>query len=144
MQPGNPNSDIFRFYQHRPFFVFAYEGAIDSETLIRILSEDDQSHANDAPALDAVAILDRGFAVNLWDGNGAFTSYDFAAREMSTGWRWFGFSDYTLVWLLFWLHSTMPRFAVRSSPLLPYLFPGTTWTPGPPKMPGPQQKTEPT
>ena len=40
---GKPNSDIRRFYQHRPFFAFAYEGAISSEKLVEILSEEERT-----------------------------------------------------------------------------------------------------
>ena len=128
-----PNSDIPRFYQHRPFFVFSYEGAIGGETLREMLSEDERSREPGAiPVVDAVFILDKGFAVNLWDGNGALSFYSFETQELVTGWYWFGLPEYTLLWLLLWLHGTMPRFAIRSSPLMGYLFPGmTTWTPDP-------------
>ena len=42
---GNPNSDIMRFYQRRPFFVFAYEGTINNDTLMEILSEEERSES---------------------------------------------------------------------------------------------------
>ena len=114
---------LLRFYHHRPFFAFAYEGAIDSETLIEMLSEDERSGEHDVvPSLDAVFILDKGFALNLWDGNGAFRLQS-ETQEMVTGWYWFGDPDRTLLGLLLWLHTTMPRFAIRSSPMLGYLFP---------------------
>lgn len=129
---GNPNSDIVRFYQRRPFFVFAYEGTINNDTLMEMLSEEERSGERGVvPALDAVCVLDKGFAMNLWDGNGAFTGYNPETQEMMTGWQWFDSPDYALLWLLEWLHTTMPRFAIRSSPLLPYLLPGMTWTPSP-------------
>ena len=131
-QRGKPNSDLQRFYQHRPFFAFAYEGAIDNGTLIEILSEEERSRERGAvPALDAVFILDRGFAMNVWDGNGALTFY--SSGEIMTGWHWFGDPDRTLLGLLFWLHGAMPRFMIRSSPLLAYLLPRTIWTPDPPQ-----------
>jgi Domain of unknown function (DUF6602) len=128
---GNPNSDLPRFYQHRPFFAFAYEGAIDIGTLGEMLSKEGYSPERDAvPALDAVFILDKGFAVNFWDANGALAFYSFETQKKITGWQWFGDPDRTLLGLLLWLNSVMPRFAIRSSPLLAYLFPGvTTWTP---------------
>ena len=129
---GKPNSDIARFYQHRPFFVFAYEGAISGQRLVEILSEEQSAAETDAvPSLDAVCILNKGFAVNVWDGNGAFTYYSLETKKMMTSWVWFDSSDYALLWLLQWLHGAMPRFAIRSSPLMAYLLPGTTWTPGP-------------
>lgn len=127
---GNLNSDLVRFYQWRPFFVFAHEGTIKNDTLMEILSEEERSRERGVvPALDAVCVLDKGFAMNLWDGNSAFTIRSPETQELITGWFWFDSPDHALLWLLEWLHTTMPRFAIRSSPLLPYLFPGMTWTP---------------
>jgi hypothetical protein len=45
---GNPNSDLLRFYRRRPFFVFAYEGATDQNTLLEM-----------AASRELVAELDR-------------------------------------------------------------------------------------
>ena len=75
------------------------------------------------PALDAVCVLNKGFAMNLWDVNGSFSAYSPETQKMITGWQWFDSPEYALLWLLEWLHATMPRFAIRSSPLLPYLLP---------------------
>jgi hypothetical protein len=125
-QRGNPNSDLLRFYRRRPFFVFAYEGAIDENTLLGIAASRDQP--NEPPPIDAIFILDKGFALNYWDGNGALGYLDLTTNKIAQGWRWSAEPSLTLVWLLLWLNSVMPRFAVRSSPLLAYLIPGTTWT----------------
>jgi hypothetical protein len=123
---GNPNSDILRFYRRRPFFIFAYEGAIDQNTLLEVAASRDRP--NVPPPIDAIFILDKGFALNYWDGNGALGYMDLATGQIARGWRWWAEPSFTLVWLLLWLNSVMPRFAVRSSPLLAYLLPGTTWT----------------
>jgi hypothetical protein len=123
---GNPNSDILRFYRRRPFFVFAYEGAIDQNTLLEVAAS--RERPDEPPPIDAIFILDKGFALNYWDGNGSLGYLDLATRQIARGWRWWAEPSFTLVWLLMWLNSVMPRFAVRSSPLLAYLLPGTTWT----------------
>jgi hypothetical protein len=139
-QRGNPNSDLLRFYRRRPFFVFAYEGAIDENTLVEVAASRDQAHQ--PPPIDAIFVLDKGFALNYWDGNGALGYLDLTTGQVARGWRWLAEPSFTLVWLLMWLNSVMPRFAVRSSPLLAYLLPGTTWTEAKPNTTA--TETEPT
>ncbi|GIJ51645.1 hypothetical protein Val02_85310 [Virgisporangium aliadipatigenens] len=123
---GVPNSDITRFYRRRPFFVFAYEGVMAPRTLLEGLAGGEQD--GEVPPIDAVFILDRGFALNLWDGNGSFSYLDTVSNEMKTGWIFGSRPELSLPWLLFWLHGAMPQFSVRSSPMLPYLLPGIQWT----------------
>lgn len=132
-QRGNPNSDLLRFYRRRPFFVFAYEGAIDQDTLLEVAASTERP--NEPPPIDAIFILDKGFALNYWDGNGALGYLDLTTGQVARGWSWWAEPSFTLVWLLMWLNSVMPRFAVRSSPLLAYLLPGTTWTEAKPSAP---------
>ena len=58
-----------------------------------MLSEDERSREHDVvPSLDAVFILDKGFALNLWDGNSAFR-FQSETHEVVTGWYWFGDPD---------------------------------------------------
>jgi hypothetical protein len=123
---GNPNSDLLRFYRRRPFFVFAYRGAIDNNTLLEVATSTERP--GEPPPIDAIFVLDKGFAINFWDGNGALTYLELNTGQMAKGWRWWDEPSYSLVWLLMWLRSVMPRFSLRSSPLLAYLLPGTTWT----------------
>jgi hypothetical protein len=129
---GNPNSDLLRFYRRRPFFVFAYEGAIDEKTLLEVAASRDQAHQ--PPPIDAVFVLDKGFALNFWDGNGALDFKDLTTGESIRGWRWWAEPSFTLVWLLMWLNAVMPRFAMRSAPIIAYLLPGTTWTEAKPNI----------
>jgi hypothetical protein len=129
---GNPNSDIVRFYRHRPFFVFAYEGAISEDTLLEVAVS--RERPGEPPPIDAIFVLDKGFALNFWDGNGALGYLDLTTRQITHGWKWWNEPSFTLVWLLMWLNSVMPRFAMRSSPLLAYLLPGTTWTEAKPSV----------
>jgi hypothetical protein len=125
-QRGNQNSDLLRFYRRRPYFVFAYKGAIESKTLLEVAVSGERP--GEPPPIDAIFVLDEGFALNFWDGNGALTYFDLNTREWARGWRWWSEPPFTLVWLLFWLNSVMPRFSMRSPPMLAYLLPGTTWS----------------
>ncbi len=127
---GIPNSDILRFYHRRPFFVFAYEGTVDQNVLHATLSAAEQE--GQPPPIDAVFVLGEGFALNLWDGNGALSYKNTASGDMARGWIGATQPEMALVWLLFWLNSVMPRFAMRSSPMMAYLLPGTSWTPSVP------------
>ncbi len=62
-----------------------------------MLLEDERSgEHNLVPSLDAVFILDKGFALNLWDGNGAFRLQSAETRKVVTGWDWSGDPDRTL------------------------------------------------
>jgi hypothetical protein len=116
---GQPNSDLVRFYRHRPYFLFAYESEIAEETFTDALDEAAKPDA--LPPLDAVFILSRGFGFNVWDGQGGL-GYQRSDGEVITGWVWTPDAP-VLPALLLWLHSVMPRFSVRSSPLLAYLWP---------------------
>jgi Domain of unknown function (DUF6602) len=116
---GKPNSDLVRFYRHRPFFLFAYESVIADETLTRQLGE--AGKPDSLPPLDAVFILSRSFALNVWDGEGAFV-FQKLDGQITTGWVWESDTAKALPMLVFWLNAVMPRFSVRSSPLLPYMF----------------------
>jgi hypothetical protein len=118
---GQPNSDLVRFYRHRPYFLFAYETEVADETLTRQL--DDAAEANSLPPLDAVFILSRGLTVNLWDGQGSL-GFQTLDGQIITNWLpWEADPAKVLPTLLLWLHGVMPRFVGRSSPLVAYMFP---------------------
>ncbi|WP_328708540.1 DUF6602 domain-containing protein [Microbispora hainanensis] len=129
------NSDIIRYYVKRPYFIFAYSSSVRKETLLRTLAKSEAE--GEVPPIDAVFILDKGAAVNLWDGNGAFGLFDGDTGESKGGWMWMDDPAFALTWLLFWLNTSMPRFAIRSSPLMAYLLPGTRWLPHPADGAGP-------
>jgi hypothetical protein len=130
LENGVPNSDLVRFYFRRPFFVFAYESVVADQRLLDILQASNQE--DEVPPIDALVILDRGFAWNLWDGNGQFKIRLPASEENLKGWFTIWDPEYSLTFLLLWLHASMPRFAMRTSPMLNYLLPNTTFTPNPP------------
>jgi hypothetical protein len=117
---GEPNSDLIRFYRHRPYFLFAYETDVADETLTRHL--DEMEEPTSLPPLDAVFILSRGVALNLWDAQGGFGVQTLEGHVV-TGWLWEPDPAKVLPTLLLWLHGVMPRFVGRSSPLVAYMFP---------------------
>lgn len=122
---GRPNSDRLRYYKKRPFFVFAYRSRLKPDTLSKLLA--DSARSDEVPPIDAVFVLDKGFAMNFWDGNGQISLTDPESGQVQTGWVWWNDASLVLTYLLFWLHSSMPRFAIRSSPMMAYLLPGTKW-----------------
>jgi hypothetical protein len=118
---GKPNSDLIRFYRHRPYILFAYESDVADVTLMRQLDEAEE--ASSLPPLDAVFILSRGLTVNLWDGQGSL-GFQTLDGQVITNWLpWEADPAKVLPTLLFWLHAVMPRFIGRSSPLVAYMFP---------------------
>lgn len=127
LRSGEPNSDLVRFYHRRPFFVFAYETAVSLDRLVDTLRSSESPH--EVPPIDAVFLLDKGFALNLWDGKGQLAFLDPATGTRMEGWVVFKEPKYSLTFLLFWLHFAMPRFGMRSSAILTYLLPGTTFIP---------------
>jgi hypothetical protein len=123
---SQPNSDVLRFSLKRPYFVFAYSGAISTATLVALAANGESS---DEPSpIDTVFVLEKGFALNFWNGIGRFPCWTCDAPKGPGAGGGSVIPSTTLVGLVFWLHAVMPRFAIRSSPLVPYLFPGTTWT----------------
>lgn len=120
---GQPNIDFLRYYKRRAFFVFAYECDVSEEKMAKLLTA---SHTAEdgVPSIDAVFLLDKGTIFYLWDGRGRTKYADGVTGKPYVGWLYQKGPEKVLVNLLFWLHSVMPRFAIRSSPLLAYLVPG--------------------
>ena len=111
-------SDIIRFHDHRPWFLFAYESQLTLETIVeRVQASATAKLSNHDMQVDAVFILDRGVAINLGDGTGSFG----VARPDETrytGWVINPNGEQTLFALIAWLSMVMPR-SVRVTPLLP-------------------------
>ncbi len=121
---GHRNEDLDRFYYRRPSFLFAYENMVAPDTIASTLAK--ATNETEAPPLDAVFLLDVGLGINFWNSRGTF----WMERPLGTpvvgwDWRWDGVG--VLATLIWWLLATMPRFGLRSSPILHYMFPGTTW-----------------
>ena len=72
--------------------------------------------------------LDGVVLTNTWDGKGTGKYFKLSTGELQPGWVRTDLHP-PLVSFLFWLHTSIPRFAVRTSGLMHYLLAGSTWTP---------------
>lgn len=74
-----------------------------------------QSGTNPVRLVDAVFVMDRGWAINFGDGEGACKFVDSQGKSVP-GWVW-QHSDSVLFQFLSWLTCVMPRM-VRFEPIL--------------------------
>lgn len=124
---ANP-SDTKRYYASPPFFAFAIESSMSTQSIIKHLSETEyvsspQPEGDTLPAVDALFVLDRGTFINYGDGQGAL-QFRLDDGTLATGWLFLGKED-VLVHLFLWLHAVMPRVR-RWTPIgIPYLIPGS-------------------
>ena len=118
---GN-KSDLKRFVNHRPYFIFAYQSQITIETIAEKLNR--YYAENNTPIvqqIDAVFSLDRGAIINFADGQGGIKlSTPTGAQDgmglivTKTG------KEGVLLELMFWLSVVIHRYSLPSSPLLEY------------------------
>jgi hypothetical protein len=125
-------SDQKRFYVSPPHFLLAFESSVATDTLLQRLigavevapSRVTQPGTGQALApLDAVFVKDRGVALNLGDGAGAFVVHDDHGQR-AAGWVWLDGGQAgmgVLLLLLSWLHVNMPRFRRWVPVMAPYL-----------------------
>ncbi len=122
-------SDQRRFHQSRPYFLFAFENAVSTDTLLQRVASASRVQAPDgsgAPLspLDAVFILGQGVAIDFGDGNGSLQgkyTTGLMAGQKITNWWWDSQGDSVIILLLLWLSSVMPRFVKMSSIATEYL-----------------------
>ena len=120
---SNP-SDLPRFVDSRPYFLFAFESEVTSETVLERLREAAQEgDRSGLDFLDAVFVLGRGPIFNLGDGKGSFKVAD-DNLQSATG---FKYSDKggAMIALLGWLSVVMPRVRGYESIMAYYLMPRT-------------------
>lgn len=105
-------SDINRFYSCPPHFIFAFESDISLSTTVASIMED-APNVQEAPygSIDAVFVLNRGWAINFGDGSGRLKFGD-----SLKGWQWREHED-ALVDCLAWLSAVMPV-VVRFEPII--------------------------
>jgi len=113
-------SDVNRFYKYPPYFLIAFESQLKLDTVLAKIAKFAKSkgfHPNDVnKILDAVFVIDRGWAINLGDGKGSLYSLN---SEGKRGGGWVAFhSDAVLFDFLGWLSAVMPR-VLRFGPILP-------------------------
>jgi len=100
-------SDRERFYNCPPYFVFAFESELEIPTIIRELNAAAPNiAAKPYPLIDAVFILNKGWATNFGDGLGALTFID-STGEKHLGWVWKE-AENVLFDCLGWIAGVMP------------------------------------
>ena len=106
-------SDLSRFYEHRPYFLVAFESQLTTETVATKVVEYEQAHGSSA--FDALFLLDRGWAVNFGDGQGAFR-FGEPGGEPQAGWVRQE-PDEVLFDFFVWLSAVMPKI-IRFQPII--------------------------
>ena len=109
-----PPSDVERFHERRPYFIFAYESQVTLELACERVQEAER--ASNGQVVDAIFALDRGTILNLADGRG---SLGIARPDGTrhTGWIIKPGED-AMFGLFAWLSMVMPRMQ-RLTPILP-------------------------
>lgn len=105
-------SDIARYHRCPPYFLFAIESQLTIEKVADIV---EKAAAEDGPILDAIFPIDRGYAIDFGDGQGAFKAT--SGGQSAQGWGWLD-EGRTLFTMFAWLSAVMPRI-VRFEPILP-------------------------
>ncbi len=118
---GN-NSDINRFVNHRPYFLFAFESQLKIEKINEKLNAYYKQHNTPVvQQIDAVFCLDRGAIINFGDGKGSF-QYSTMSKKSVPGLVITKYNgEETLIELMSWLSISMLKITLPSSPLIPYL-----------------------
>ena len=106
-------SDVARFYNHRPYFLMAFESQLTIATVAERVAEYASEHS--VTVFDAVFLLDRGWAIDFGDGQGAFRFGEPGAAP-AAGWVWQEPTE-VLFDFLVWLSAVMPKI-VRFGPII--------------------------
>jgi len=118
---GN-KSDIHRFIEHRPYFLFAYESQMTITTIHKKLVS--YYSANSIPVehqIDGVFCLNRGAIVNFGDGEGSYVFLTPDKRSLPGLIVTKNKGEEVLLDLMSWLSVSIPKFTLPSSPLSQYL-----------------------
>lgn len=120
---ANP-SDTERFYQCPPYFLFAFESEVSFSSILDTVHAAAPDYTvKPYPILDAIFVLNKGWAVNFGDGAGAY-QFRNAAHESLPGWIYQP-SEEVLYACLVWLYAVMPRMISFSPVIMKYMFPGS-------------------
>jgi hypothetical protein len=128
MMPGlntltssNP-SDLGRFYKCPPYFLVSFESQLDMASVLDRIETFLKKKGLGVDAvntvLDAVFILDKGWAMNFGDGQGSLQFVLSGKDELAKGWVQQN-SNQVLFELISWLSVVMPK-QIRFQPILNY------------------------
>jgi len=109
-------SDLKRYYEHPPFFLFAFESQISLNTIKQNIDDFITNNRLDqTDSIDGIFVLDKGWLINFGDGKGTF-KFKTSLEESASG--WIIHESKTLLFdLLCYLSATMPRI-IRFEPIL--------------------------
>ncbi len=115
-------SDIKRFVEHRPYFIFAYQSQLTIETIYKKLN--DYYRVNQIPItsqIDGVFCLDRGTIINFGDGKGSFSYFTADKRSLQSLQVTRVGKEEVLLDFMSWLSISIPKYSLPRSPLTQYL-----------------------
>ncbi len=114
-------SDLKRYYQHPPFFLFCYESQLSLTTIKQNIEEFVREKSlNNLKVIDGIFVLGIGWIINFDDGKGSF---QFRAPDGNVFTDWVvKESDSVLFDFFSYLSVTMPK-TIRFEPIIAnYLF----------------------
>jgi hypothetical protein len=120
------DSDLKRYVERRPFFLFAFKSQLTIETIFKKVVLYNQKHALDmTQQIDGIFLLDRGYILNFGDGQGAL-SFQTNEGELAKGYIPFLKENQSNILFNFltWLSTTIPRIEIYDSILIQYLMKG--------------------
>jgi hypothetical protein len=110
------SEDQQRFYERRPYFLFAYESDLKLETVAGSLAANG-GFAKGSLLLDAAFLLDRGVILDLGRGEGGLKVMQRSTGKSISGWVHYAGKE-VLIDMMIWLSIVMPR-VMRFGPILP-------------------------
>ncbi|WP_155523684.1 DUF6602 domain-containing protein [Nodosilinea nodulosa] len=119
-------SDIKRFVEKRPYFLFAFESQINLDSMLKRISEFNKKHDLEVwQQIDAVFLLDRGEIINFGDGRGAFQFKDLQGQSIAGLIKRSIDEEPNLLFsFMTWMSAVIPRFTIYDNILVYYLMKG--------------------
>ncbi len=114
-------SDLERYYEHPPFFLFCYESQLSLSTIKKnIESYVTEKSIDNLQVIDGIFVLGKGWLINFGDGKGSF---QFKALDGSVFTNWVIKESNSVLFDFFsYLSVTMPK-TIRFEPIIAnYLF----------------------
>jgi hypothetical protein len=120
------DSDMKRFIEKRPYFLFAFESQLTIETIAEKVTEYNTLNCpNIWQQIDAIFLLDRGSLINCGDGKGSLQLRDTQGKSIP-GYTMIPINQYPNVLFDFvtWLSMVVKKFTLHENILSYYLLKG--------------------
>lgn len=112
--------DAVRFYDKKPFFIFAFESNISTDRVHKVVKEYYQN--SDIPSqIDGIFILDKGAIINFGDGQGALTFINKETNKSVPGFVFCCDQNKVIERFISWIFAVMPRMLTLQNPIMHYL-----------------------